>query len=135
MSRSVEVPVGAHTKVFFSINDDEYTFEEWEDLKADISEALMVKFPSMYRVNRRYAFTRGRETQTLLTNEFAEVTISYYGGVAVVCLVPTYSRLSLSWCDKIARKFRKALSDMFGDSILEPVATASNGETFYRRVK
>jgi hypothetical protein len=110
---------------------------DMEDLISDIRAEAMARWPSFYEVDG----WQGREDQILLQNDFAEIGISSYGGLAAIWLRSTrddndqyipdqirLANLSENWCSKIARNFEA----LFGDCKM--IGRMSNGESVYERV-
>ena len=110
---------------------------DMEDLISDIRAEAMARWPSFYEVDG----WQGSEDQILLQNEFAEIGISSYAGLAAIWLRSTrddkdesfydqirLGNLSGNWCSKIAKHFEAH----FGDC--KKIGQFSNGETIFERV-
>lgn len=136
MSRTVSTPSGAEVVCYrdtaFGYNElgdfDEFVADaEWELFVEDIVETSKSYWPSFVASEKWL----GREDNALLENELTYLGVSEYCGIAAIWLVPKsdYGGCAEHWCQQIAPKFHQ----LFGE--LQHVATFSNGEGLYRKVK
>lgn len=104
---------------------------DWEWVTEDLITRAKRLFPSL-RPNGGW---RGREDQILASNGFVDFGVSEYCGLMAIWLVPqeglegNLSPLAERWIDKAAATFLEE----FGE--YRKLGTASNGESFYRRIK
>lgn len=147
MGRTVEVHPRAAQVVYIHLDalqevysDPDATADEaeflWDEFRYGVQAAIRNRFPSMEPVKDRW---EGRESRVILENRMAFVTLSGYGGVASVCLVPKMGDLQYSdepsmrelrkgWCDRVS--LRGCFSGWRG--MLVKMGTFSNGEAVYR---
>ena len=120
MGRSVSTPSAATLVAHGTIDeDDDLTL--FTDAYAD---QLRVMYPSVVAVDKWL----DREDHVVAENQLATFGMSHYWGVIAYWVIPKQP-LGQAWIDCAADGFMKA----FGQ--LESLGTASNGETFYRRIK
>lgn len=143
MGRSVMTHPNAIEIIFRTIDSDEFDeygyLVEYDYLVDWVRESFIERFPSMGACER---WARGSgamgELRCVVANDLCDVYISDYCGMAAISIVPTgltlynedTSGLAYSWCEAHAAPFARRVFAEY-----DPVATASNGETFYRRVE
>lgn len=127
MSRSVSVPAGAY--VAYTSVDCIEDFDEWEDFEAELRLRIKRLCPSMVPSKAWI----GREDITLARNDFAYFGVSAYGGLAAVWLLPRTDTatpgLAEAWVNRVYPKFHHEFAT------LVHIATASNGEAFFRKIE
>lgn len=115
----------------------DFATSEFEYLVDWIRDTFTERFPSMDKCDRwAHGYGAMNELHCIVANNLCDVYIAEYCGMVSISLVPTgeasYSEdttgLARGWTERYATP---ALNE-FGE--YAPVATASNGETFYRRV-
>lgn len=138
MGRSVATHPHASQVVFIHLEEDEDPFW-WDDLVDNVAYAIRKHFPSMEEpAKERW---EGRECRVILENNMGFVTISGYGNVAAVCLVPeegethypdeaSMNPLRLAWCERA--NFHQCFSGWRG--LLRKVGSFSNGEAVYKSI-
>lgn len=153
MGRSVSYPTGYSTVTFKDwykpephdcdeLDCDEFcdlhgetptesTGDDWEYYLEDLTEYAPTLWPSLSKCDKWL----GNEDHALLENDHCYMGASEYCGLASLWIVPKCndwtgepSALAARWCEQISDKFVST----FGDLI--HIATASNGEAFYRRI-
>ena len=106
---------------------------DWYDFIEDVRSIIEHRFPSFVRVDK----WDGREERRILENNLARVVICEYCGLVSINLAVREDGdyyidrqpLAEHWCRQIAPKFEALFSDR-----LRRIATASNGESFYKKV-
>ena len=108
-------------------HDEEDSWLEWENLIEDLIETCTSHWPSFYKIDEWL----DREDHAWLENGLVKVGVSEYCGLVAIWIVPQEGQESLAerWVNQINDQFVK----YFGQ--LQPVATASNGETFYQQLE
>lgn len=117
------------------------TGDEWCWWIGNLQGLLAEWFPSLKPADRAI----GREEYLVAENRLAGVVVCEYGGIASLSIVPrhTYAdgdwwnqseNLQGQWIGQVERSLRRRLLKAFGDSLLFKIGTASNGESYYRRV-
>lgn len=130
MGRSVAIPTDAIEVCYMDVSSCEEPWE-WDDFKEYLQNEINDIWPSMEsNTDDKWLDS---EIKVLAENGLAFVTISEYGGLACIALVPRYDEdhdgLSDHWCNQIAEKFQKE----FGEYIR--TGTMSNGCSVYKKIK
>lgn len=140
MARSVSFADGSawvlYTHLDYDEDDDGYPPElAWDDFTVELLGRFKHAFPSLVECNKWI----GREDRALLENGHAFIGVSEYCGLVSVWCVPKEdlygndSALAQRWAESIEAKAAKILAE-FSDPLVK-VATLSNGEALYQRVK
>ena len=155
MGRSVSSPRNATTVCYRDISsfgevydeknnlteehdDDQSTFD-WECFVEGIQEDGKAQWPSFETSDKWVSSVY----KSILENNFAYIGVSEYCGVAAVWLLPKtedllntgyeadvkMANLASAWCNRVAGNFESLFAEY------RKVATASNGEAFYEKVK
>lgn len=143
MARSVMVPSNAEKVVYVPFDVDEEDLDIESDLFEDFVNEIQHVLKSRYRSLQECDRWVGREERAILENAYAEVVVSEYGGLVSISLCPTdepcgdpesiaLENLGASWCGQISEGFANLLNETFGG--LRKIATASNGEAFFKRI-
>ena len=130
MGRGVSFPSGALVAFDQFACDCGERCDCWQYFRDDLTERAAAIWPSLSPCREWL----GREDFASLSNNFAYFGVSEYCGIVAVWLAPRrdlepgQEALAARWLaqvrPRLAREFRK----------LERLGTASNGESFYRRV-
>ena len=137
MGRSVAVPSDAAETVYIAILDTEYDDGPFgfDDLIGDIQAAVRKRYPSFENADGWL----GNEERVIARNDHALIVLCEYCGLASVSLVPNPDAgaegedLARAWCEQVGRNWRARLEQAFSPHAVRRVATASNGESFYKR--
>lgn len=114
------------------IYDEFCAQEDWDYWIDDIKHRAMQAFPSLTECDEWL----DRDDRAMLENSHCYIGVSEYCGLASIWLVckthhedVEHAGLAEAWCAKAEAKFNTE----FGE--LRRIATASNGESLYERVK
>lgn len=132
MGRSVSVPRYAESVVYAAIapeDDDEWGYD---NIKEDLKGSLKAAFPTLEDADGWI----GNEDEILLENKVAKVTLSGYGGLVAVAVVPKDpdNALNVKWAASVYKSLEGAVTEVFG-SAYKKVGSFSNGEGVYEEVK
>lgn len=132
MGRSVARPADPGTiTVYAEANpeENEYWDEYWNDVLYCLRAHAGRAWPSMEPADD----WAGDELHIIARNALASLVVAAYGDLVSVSLVPDLDNpLSRPWVRNAAPALRKIVRAVFGDALCL-VATASNGESFFRR--
>lgn len=119
MARTIATPADAEFTHYFTVHGA----VDFDELK----ENILYSLPSSFDWDDRWV---GREIHVFASNELMSVSISEYCGLVAlsVSLNPEHSNLAYRSLEAV-RKALKPYSDY------QKVATASNGEAFYKRIE
>lgn len=130
MSRSVSVPRDAvGVAYFYTEPDGEREYED--DIMHNLKYQIRHYFPSV-----RLGEGKGidRACFSIAENDHGYFVVAEYCGLWSLSVVPKEGPFARSWCRKASAKLNRIIRDD-GLEPLEHIATASNGEAFYRPVK
>lgn len=117
-------------------NYDE-TGEEWRAFLEWVSETACSLWPSMHDDERSLPRPHW-ETVIVASNEHSAVTVSEYGGMVAISLIPDYDRATF-WRtdDPLGEHWRKQVAERFLAAFGEysKLGTASNGASFFERIQ
>ena len=135
MGRSVVVLNNAEAVAYVhQISEDNEAYDDWNDFVDTIRDILRTQYISFNEADRWIE----QECRVILENDHAKVTVSEYGGIAAIALVPKshgdcgHPELSEAWCQHVAGNWTDLLNKAFGTSALISLGSMSNGETVYR---
>ncbi len=132
MSRSVSYASGAEWVLFAHVNlssDEDDAYEEWEDFKVSLATAFKAAFPSLYDISEWI----GREDHAILRNGHGWLGVSQYYDLVSVWFVPADNDLASQWASRIEGRAASVIESIA--TRLVRTGTASNGESFYRRIE
>lgn len=135
MARTVNVPTGA-TEVWYAapgLGDDESEYAENADCWVEnLTDALTEELPSLEEPHR--ASWKDRESRVIARNRLGDFCLSEYCGLWALAFVPSDDSdihgLAEAWGGRVYPRVAK----LFGNALLQRVGSASNGETFFKRV-
>jgi hypothetical protein len=120
MARSVSTPRNA-IAVAYAYNAGD--LDDWSDSIYNLRGVLQSRYPSLERCDKWL----DREDKAVLENGFCYVTVSEYGGLVAVAIVPKDGNLADNWCSKVDLKQAAAC---FGP-LLRSEGRCSNGEQVF----
>ena len=136
MARTVNVPTGA-TEVWYvappGLGDDESEYAENADCWVEnLTDVLIEELPSLEEPHR--ASWKDRESRVIARNRLGDFCLSEYCGLWALAFVPSDDSgihgLAEAWGERVYPRVAK----LFGNTLLQRVGSASNGETFFKRV-
>ncbi len=137
MSRSVET-IGNNVIYFDCSNFDPEI--GWDDLILNIQSEVEASYPSFVSQKNKWAKYPYRENRIILENNFVSITISEYCGCGAISVFVNedyiddkQGTLAESWLNKTLPGLHKIISKYIDE--LKYVATFSNGEAVYERLK
>lgn len=140
MGRSVSSPHNVAV-VLYSVLPEDFDSDMWQDECERFVESVQRRFKSMYAIDwrSRHAWV-GREDRALCENSFAYIGVSEYCGLVALWILPKdpdwyanagWEALRDNWIESVRGSFEKITDGWFGRAC-QHVATASNGEAFYK---
>ena len=130
MARTVNVPTGA-TEVWYTAPD--LGHDDEGDLWIEyVTESLLDALPSLWEPTRPE--WKGRESRVIARNRLGDFCLSEYCGLWALAFVPgddsDIHGLAEAWGGRVYPRVAK----LFGNTLLQRIGSASNGETFFKRV-
>ena len=135
MARTVNVPAGA-TKVWYvappDLGEDESEYAEnaacWLE---NLTDVLIEELPSLEEP--RQVRWRDCESRVIARNRLGDFCLSEYYGLWALAFVPNDDSaihgLAEAWGEQVYPRVAK----LFGNTLLQRIGSASNGETFFKR--
>lgn len=127
MARSVETVTPLTIYLDIGFPDDDY----WvPDFCSELFDLIQESFPSMYYCTDK---SFGRETHSICMNGHGTITLSIYGFVAAIGLVPDDNTLSKAWCRTNFLRLQSIFKKSFGRTYLTRTGSDSTGASYYQR--
>lgn len=108
----------------------------WQGSKEWFVDYAQELFPSLEAAYRGVPYPY-RESEIVLENQLVEISVAEYAGMTAICVSPKYDdygtptnpALAATWVRQIEDKFMRAFNNY------NLLGTASNGSSFYERVR